>query len=144
MGRMANLHTISPVYSSSLFAALTSQSDSSFLVSTHILGIPKTIPTLIDSGATSNFIDSALASMSIFVPTALAQPITLSLFDSKPATSGFIHQSISTSVQFLDESTQKLDLLVTQLHPLAPIVLGLPWLQSTNPIVDWSNLMLEF
>ena len=53
----------------------------------------------------------------------MAQPITLSLFDSKPATSGFIHQSVSTSVQFLDESTQTLDLLVTQLHSLALIVL---------------------
>ena len=52
LGRMANLHTISPVYSSSLFAALTSRSDTSFLVSTRILGIPETIPTLIDSGTT--------------------------------------------------------------------------------------------
>ena len=87
LGCMANLHTTLPVYSTSLSAALTSQSNTSFLVSTRILGISETIPTLIDSGATSNFIDLALASMSIFVPTALAKPITLSLFDGKPATS---------------------------------------------------------
>ena len=37
-----------------------------------------------------------------------------------------------------------LDLLVTQLHPLAPIILGLPWLQSMNPVMDWSNLTLAF
>ena len=141
---MANLHTTLPVYSTSLSAALTSRSDTSFLVSTRILGISETIPTLIDSGATSNFINSALASMSVFVPTVLAQPITLSLFDGKPAMSGFIHQSVSTSVQFSDESTQTLDLLVTQLHPLALIVLGLPWLWSTNPVIDWANLTLAF
>ena len=136
---MANLHTISPVYSSSLFAALTSQSDSLFLVLTHIHGIPEPIPTLIDPGATLNFIDSALASMSMFVSTVLAQPIALSLFDGKPVMSGFIHQSVSTSVQFSDESTQTLDLLITQLHPLALIVLSLPWLQSMSPVMDWSN-----
>src|SRR6266481_8446373 len=82
--------------------------------------------------------------MSIFVPSALVQPIALCLFDSKPATSGFISQSISTPVQFSDESTQTLELLVTKLHPTALIVLRLPWLRSTNPIIDWSTLSLAF
>ena len=74
---MANLHTIFPVYSSSLFVTLTSQSDTSFLVLTRILGIPKPIPTLIDSDPTSNFINLALASMSIFVLTLLAQLVRI-------------------------------------------------------------------
>src|SRR6266481_909824 len=82
--------------------------------------------------------------MSIFVPSALVQPIALCLFDSKPATSGFISQSISTPVQFSDESTQTLELLVTKLHPSALIILRLPWLRSTNPIIDWSTLSLAF
>src|SRR6266481_38093 len=114
------------------------------MVGDSIPGIPDSISTLIDSGTTSNFIDSSLASMSIFVPSALAQPITLSLFDGKPATSGCIHQSVSTTVQFSDKSTQELDLLVTKLHPSAPIVLGLPWLWKTNLVVDWANLSLTF
>ena len=81
LGRMANLHTTLSVYSTSLSAALTSRSDMSFLVSTRILGISKTIPTLIDSGATSNFIDSALASTSMYIctnsvgPTHHTQPL---------------------------------------------------------------------
>src|SRR5882724_11982638 len=37
-----------------------------------------------------------------------------------------------------------LSLLVTKLHPSAPIVLGLPWLRSTNPTIDWSALSLTF
>src|SRR6266481_9090898 len=125
---MANLHTLPIVYSASLYAALTSQSKISFLVPLLIPGLSEPISTLIDSGMTSNFIDSSLASMFIFVPSVLAQPIALSLFDSKPATSGFISQSILTPVHFLDESTQTLELLVMKLHPSAPIVLGLPWL----------------
>src|SRR6266481_2129910 len=144
LGCMATLHTVSPVHFPSLRVTLTSQSETSFLVPTRIPGIPDSISTLIDSGATSNFIDSSLASMSIFVPSALAQPIALSLFDGKPAMSGFIHQSISTTVQFSDESTQELDLLVTKLQPSAPIVLGLPWLQKTNLVVDWENWSLTF
>ena len=144
LGRMAILHTISPISFASLHATLTSQSEMSFLVSLRLPGIPNPIPTLIDSGATSNFIDSTLATMSVFVPAVLAQPIALCLFDGKPATSGFIHQLISITVHFSDESHQDLDLLVTRLHPSAPIVLGLPWLQSTNPIINWSTLTLTF
>ena len=128
LGHMAILHTISPISFASLHATLTSQSEMSFWVSLQIPGIPNLIPTLIDSGATLNFIDSTLATMSIFVPAVLAQPIALCLFDSKPATSGFIHQLISTTVHFSDESHQDLDLLVTKLHPLVPIILSLPWL----------------
>src|SRR6266481_3501917 len=81
--------------------------------------------------------------MSIFVPSALAQPIALCLFDGKPATSGFISQSISTPVHVSDESTQALELLVMKLHSSAPIVLRLPWLRSTNPVIDWSTEFLD-
>jgi len=59
-------------------------------------------------------------------------------------TAGFIHESVNTSISFADHSTQLLSLLVTKLHPSAPIVLGLPWLQGTNPTIDWSALSLTF
>jgi len=31
-----------------------------------------------------------------------------------------------------------------KLHLSAQIVLGLPWLQSTNPMINWSALSLTF
>src|SRR6266481_3865749 len=127
---MANLHTTLSVNAATLHSTLNSQSEVSFLIPLQIPSIPNPITALIDSGATSSFIDSSLASLPIFVPTAFAQPITLCLFDSKPATLGFIPQSISTPVQFSDNSSQTLNLLVTQLHPSVPVVLGLPWLQT--------------
>ena len=37
----------------------------------------------------------------------------------------------------------QLTFLVTKLHPSARIVLGLPWLQETNPDVDWTNMQLH-
>src|SRR5882724_2356508 len=125
-------------------AALTSHSEVSFLISLTLPGLPDPVSALIDSGATSNFLDSSLAISPPFVLEPLDCQIALCLFDGKPVTAGFIHESVNTSVLFADCSTQSLSLLVTKLHPSAPIVLGLPWLRSTNPTIDWSALLLTF
>ncbi|KAG6883852.1 hypothetical protein C0993_003346 [Termitomyces sp. T159_Od127] len=39
---------------------------------------------------------------------------------------------------------QDLQLLMTHLHVSAPLILGLPWLCSTNPHIDWQSLTLHF
>src|SRR5882672_897498 len=108
--------------------ALTSHSEVSFLVLVQIPGLPDPVLALIDSGATSNFLDSSLADLPLFVTEPLDLLITLCLFYGKPATAGFIHESVTTSVAFTDGSTQDLSLLVTKLHPSASMVFGLPWL----------------
>ncbi|KAG5723907.1 hypothetical protein E4T56_gene9795 [Termitomyces sp. T112] len=43
---------------------------------------------------------------------------------------------------FANGRQQELQLLVTKLHPSAPIILGFSWLCSTNPHVNWPNLTL--
>src|SRR5467141_2729365 len=93
--------------------ALTSHSEVSFLVLVQIPCLPDPVLALIDSGATSNFLDSSLADSPLFVMEPLDHPISLCLFDGKPATAGFIHESVTTSVAFIDGSTQNLSLLVT-------------------------------
>src|SRR5882672_13450 len=123
----------SPVDSVQISTALTSHSEVSFLVLVQIPGFPDPVSALIDSGATSNFLDSSLAKLPLFVTEPLDRPIALCLFDGKPTTAGFIHESVTTSVTFTDGSTQNLSLLVTKLHLLAPMVFSLPWLRSTNP-----------
>src|SRR5882724_9932687 len=125
-------------------AALTSHSEVLFLISLTLPGLSDPVSALIDSGATSNFLDSSLAASPPFVLEPLDRPIALCLFDGKPATAGFIHESVNTSISFTDHLTQSLALLVTKLHPSSPIVLGLPWLQSTNPTIDWLALSLTF
>src|SRR5882724_1553712 len=125
-------------------ATLTSHSEVSFLISLTLSGLSDPVSALIDSGATSNFLDSSLAALATFVLEPLDRPIALCLFDGKPATAGFIHESVNTSISFADHSTQSISLLVMKLHPSAPIVLGLPWLRSTNPTIDWSALSLTF
>jgi len=109
-------------------ATLTSHSEVSFLISLTLPGLSDPVSTLIDLGATSNFLDSSLATSPPFVLEPLDRPIALCLFNGKPAMAGFIHESVNTSISFADHSTQSLSLLVTKLHPSALIVLGLPWL----------------
>ncbi|KAG5718580.1 hypothetical protein E4T56_gene16600 [Termitomyces sp. T112] len=43
---------------------------------------------------------------------------------------------------FANRRQQELRLLITKLHPSAPVVLGFSWLHSTNPHVDWPSLTL--
>src|SRR5882672_6900074 len=134
----------SPVDSVQISEALTWCSEVSFLVLVQIPGFPDPVSALIDSSATSNFLDSSLADSPLFVTEPLDLPITLCLFDGKPVTAGFIHESVTTSVAFTDGSTQNVSLLVTKLHPSAPMVFGLPWLRSTNPMTGCSTLSLTF
>ena len=107
-------------------------------------GLSDPVSALIDLGATSNFLDLSLAASPTFVLEPLDHPIALCLFDGKPVTAGFIHESVNIAVLFADHSTQSLSLLVMKLHLSAPIMLGLPWLQSTNLMIDWSALSLTF
>src|SRR5882724_10897167 len=123
-------------------ATLTSHSEVSFLLS--LPGLPDPVSALIDSGATSNFLGLSLDTSPPFVLEPLDCPIALCLFDGKPTTAGFIHESVNISVLFADHLTQSLSLLVTRLHQSALIVLGLPWLQSTNLTIDWLVLSLTF
>src|SRR5882724_1241009 len=107
-------------------AALISHSEVSFLISLTLPGLSDPVSKLINLGATSNFLDLSLAALSPFVLEPLDHLITLCLFDGKPATTGFIHESVNISISFTDHLTQSLSLLVTKLHLSAPIVLGLP------------------
>ena len=127
-----------------LFTSVKSHSDSSFIILVTLPGIPDPVLTLIDSGATSNFVDSSLSPHSNFNCISLHSPIALCLFDGKPAMSGFIHEYLNTSLTFADSSLQDISLLVMKLHPLATIILGLLWLCSTRPIINWTTLLITF
>src|SRR5882672_3081600 len=69
-----------PVYTVRISTALTLHSEVSFLVLIQIPGLPDPVSALIDSAATSNFLDSSLADSPLFVMETLDRPITLFLF----------------------------------------------------------------
>src|SRR5882724_8046863 len=96
---------------------LPSYSEVSFLVSLQIPGLSDPVSALINSGATSNFLDSSLATSPNFVLDPMDLSITLCLLYGKPVTAGFIHESVNLSISFADHLTQTLSLLVMKLHP---------------------------
>src|SRR5882724_9160226 len=87
---------------------LTSHSEVSFLISFRLPGLSNPVSALIDLGATLNFLDSSLAASPPFVLEPLDFPIALCLFNSKPVTVGFIHESVNISILFADHLTQTL------------------------------------
>jgi hypothetical protein len=107
---------------------ISSLSSQSFLIQTKIIDFaPSDISALVDCGASSNFIDSALANARPDLLVPLSEPIPLELFDGRPSEDRLTH-SVSTAVTFPDGTVQIIQFLVTKVHPLTPIVLGLAWL----------------
>ncbi|KAG5349099.1 hypothetical protein C0989_006028 [Termitomyces sp. Mn162] len=102
---------------------LPSHSSTNLLLHTTLPFTTNPVPTLVNSGATENFIDESLAALAPHPLRHLPAPISLKLFDGDP-------------------TPQELRLLITKLHPSAPIVLGFSWVRSTNPHVDWPSLTL--
>ncbi|KAG5349051.1 hypothetical protein C0989_006369 [Termitomyces sp. Mn162] len=98
--------------------------------------------TLVNSGATDNFIDKSLVMLAPHLLQCLSALILLKLFDGDPAPTRDITHYLETTMTFANGQQQELQLLVTKLHPSAPIILGFSWLRSTNPCIDWPSLTL--
>ncbi|KAG6896427.1 hypothetical protein C0992_008361 [Termitomyces sp. T32_za158] len=123
---------------------LSSHSSQSLLLRTTITSSRKTINTLIDSGATDNFIDEAWATLAPGPPQRLPISICLRLFDRNASSVGDITHFVHLPITFANRQQQELQRLVTKLHASALLILGLPWLQSTNPWINWQSLTLHF
>ncbi|KAG5333949.1 hypothetical protein C0989_004557 [Termitomyces sp. Mn162] len=123
-------------------AHLPSHSSTNLLLHTTFPFTHKPVPTLVDSGATDNFVDESLAALTPQPLRCLPALIPLKLFDGDSTPAGDITHCLETTLTFADGQQQELRLLVTKLHPSAPIVLGFSWLRSTNPRVDWPSLTL--
>ncbi|KAG6882377.1 hypothetical protein C0992_011864 [Termitomyces sp. T32_za158] len=123
---------------------LPSHSSQSLLLRTTITPSKESINTLIDSSATNNFIDKAWAALAPEPPRRLPIPICLRLFDRNASSAGDITHFVHLPTTFANGQQQKLRLLVTKLHASALLILGLPWLRSTNPRINWQSLTLYF
>ncbi|KAG6864476.1 hypothetical protein C0993_008840, partial [Termitomyces sp. T159_Od127] len=124
-------------------AHLPSLSSQTLLLHTTLPHSSTLVNTLIDSGATDNFIDEFLATLAA-TPQKLPLPIHLTLFDGSSTSTSDITHYVQTTLAFANGQQQDLRLLVTHLHASTPLILGLPWLRSTNPRINWQNLILHF
>lgn len=93
---------------------------------------------MIDSGATGLFIDYEFARNNGFKAQLRAQKVRLRLFNGQSA--GLITKQVKARFTF-GENEQELTFEVTKLAKY-PIVLGLPWLHTYNPNINWKTFSL--
>ena len=96
--------------------------------------------TLVDCGATGNFIDVSLLCLLELPLEKLPNPIITNNVDGTANAKGTIQWKAHTDILF-KERMEKLKLMV-----LSPgrrqIILGMPWLKKWNPTINWKRNMI--
>ena len=92
--------------------------------------------TLIDCGATGNFIDIGLLSKANFPLQRLPKPIQAYNVDGTVNAKGTIRWKAHTDILF-SQTKETADLMILSLGR-QQIILGMPWLRKWNPRIDWS------
>ena len=123
------------------------ENERSFIIPLRVTGDGKnanqnfTSNTLIDCGAQGRFIDKKLALKKGIALTRLKMPVTPINIDGTENKSGKIEYVTWLNLHF---SNIKMitRLLITDLGK-EQIILGLPWLQEYNPIIDWAKGTIE-
>jgi hypothetical protein len=111
-----------------------------------IIRIPKDIPqvsALVDSGATSFFIDQIFVIQHNIPVIKKSTPIPVEVINGRTIASGGITHETTPLELCIGKHTEKIVLNIIS-TPHHPIILGLPWLEAHNPIIDWRSRTLTF
>uniref|UniRef100_A0A8C5M6H4 CCHC-type domain-containing protein n=1 Tax=Leptobrachium leishanense TaxID=445787 RepID=A0A8C5M6H4_9ANUR len=102
------------------------------------------VSAIIDSGASNNFFDLTLAT-SLAVPTRpKTTPTPLQKVDGSTLRTGPItHETTPLLLLIRTKHQEHLQWDIVP-SPLFPLVLGLPWLRTHNPSIDWSSNTVSF
>ena len=98
---------------------------------------------LLDSGASSSFIDIAFVRAHGVPVVNLPKPILVEAIDGRVLSSGAITQATIPLVLRVGSHQEELPFYLIA-SPRHPIVLGLTWLEAHNPTVDWCNRSVTF
>ena len=102
---------------------------------------------LIDSGASGNFVNKQYAEDK-FVPYQLEDPIPVRNADGSENRGGPISEDIDVWIDATDashgEMRQRLRLEIVDLGKTYDVILGFPWLQQWNPMIDWKAGTIQF
>ena len=97
----------------------------------------------IDTGCTAKALIDADLVNEFSIPTvSLPRMIPVNLADNKPASFGPIRLKTLPLKFKLGDHVKEIEFLVTR--PPVPITLGLPWLQQSNPNIDWEKMEISF
>jgi hypothetical protein len=111
-----------------------------------IIRIPKDIPqvsALVDSGATSSFIDQTFVVQHNIHVIKKSTPVPVEVIDGRTIASGAITHETTPLELCIGKHREKFVFnIISTLHH--PIILGLPWLEAHNPIIDWRSRTLTF
>jgi hypothetical protein len=97
--------------------------------------------TLIDSGADELFIHEDLIKLHHIPTLELKEPIKVKNVDGTPNKKGEITHYTWIKVQ-VGNRTEKLRFFISNIGK-DHIILGLPWLERINPIIDWAKGTVE-
>jgi hypothetical protein len=112
----------------------------------NIIRIPEDIPqvsALVDSGATSSFIDQTFVVQHNILVIKKSTPVPVEVIDGRTIASGAITHETTPLELCIGKHTEKIvpNIISTPHHP---IILGLPWLEAHNPIIEWRSGTLTF
>jgi hypothetical protein len=103
-----------------------------------IIRIPEDIPqvsALVDSGATSSFIDQTFVVQHNIPVIKKPTLIPVEVIDGRTIASGAITHETTPLKLCIGKHTEKIVLNIIS-TPHHPIIFGLPWLEAHNPIID--------
>ena len=97
--------------------------------------------SLLDSGASGNFVTSQFISK-FNIPTSPVQPKAVRLADGKLLQ---VDRMVSNVPVTLNQKTVNCDFLVlSELNNGHDCILGIPWLERADPIIDFKNRTIEW
>ena len=115
----------------------THTSQSHFYIKCQLKGCHRIIKVaaMVDSGATSLFINQKYAKHHQMLQTPLEHPIMLYNIDGSLNEARSITHKVKLDLK-VGQDKEKFDFLVTSLGP-EKVILGLPWLRHRNPEINW-------
>jgi hypothetical protein len=100
------------------------------------------IPTLIDSGASTNFISPATVEQLCIPTITLEQPQTVTMLDVSNPKTGKIWEKVTLTFTY-DHWVMTHHFLISPIGSHAAI-LGIKWLEAEQPEIDWSQRTVTF
>ncbi len=110
----------------------------SFTQYVNIIHIPEDIPqvsTLVDSSATSSFIHQTFVAQHNIPVVKKSTHVPVEVIDGRTIAFVAITHETTPLELCIDKHTEKIVLNIIS-TPHHPIILGLPWLEAHNPIID--------